>query len=48
MVDTLNGNDIYEHLANFIYVGEEAAEIVQNIISVISTYNLSQIGRAHV
>ena len=30
--DTLQGNDIYEHLTTFIYVGDEASKIVGEII----------------
>jgi len=41
-VDTLQGNDIYEHLRTFIHVGEAAADIVGGIILVISWHNLSQ------
>lgn len=41
-IDTLQGNDVYEHLRTFIHVGEHAAEIVGEIILVISWHNLSQ------
>jgi hypothetical protein len=41
-VDTLQGNDIYNHLRTFIYVGEGAADIVGDIILAIGLYNLSQ------
>ena len=41
-VDTLQGNDIYEHMRTFIHVGEQAAEIVSEIIYVIAANNLSQ------
>ena len=41
-VDTIQGNDIYEHMRNFIWVGEHAADIVGEIILVISWHNLSQ------
>jgi len=41
-MDTLQGNDIYEHLRNFIHVGEHAADIVGNIILVISWHHLNQ------
>lgn len=41
-VDTLQGNDIYEHLRNFIHIGEHAADIIGEIIIVISWHNLSQ------
>jgi hypothetical protein len=41
-VDTLQGNDIYNHLRTFIYVGESAAGIVGDIILAIGLYNLNQ------
>ncbi len=41
-VDTLQGNDIYNHLRTFIYVGESAADIVGDIILAIGLYNLNQ------
>lgn len=41
-VDTLQGNDIYNHLRTFICVGEGAADIVGDIILVIGFYNLNQ------
>lgn len=41
-VDTLKGNDIYEHLANFINIGEGGAEIVQDIIVGISVYHINK------
>ncbi|MCI5056831.1 MAG: hypothetical protein MRY83_12025 [Flavobacteriales bacterium] len=40
--DTLGGNQIYGHLANFIAVGEGAAEIVQHIMIAIAVYDLDQ------
>lgn len=40
--DVLQGNDIYEHLTTFIHVGDEAAEMVSDIIKAIRMYNLSQ------
>lgn len=40
--DTLQGNDVYEHLRTFIFVGEHAADIVGEIILVIGWHNLSQ------
>ncbi|MBN1339815.1 MAG: hypothetical protein JXA03_10860 [Bacteroidales bacterium] len=40
--DTLQGNDIYAHLRNFIHIGEDAAGITGKIIQMISKYNLSQ------
>lgn len=41
-IDTLSGNQAYEHMRNFIHVGEEAAQIVQDLIDVISTYNINK------
>lgn len=41
--DTLNGNAIYENLTLFIAVGEEAAEIVQNIIWSMHRYKIKQV-----
>ena len=41
-VDTLQGNDIYEHMRTFIWIGEQAGDIVSEIIYVISLHNLSQ------
>jgi len=38
--DTLQGNDIYQHLRTFIYVGESAADIVNAIMTSISIYNI--------
>ncbi|OFY35674.1 MAG: hypothetical protein A2W91_13920 [Bacteroidetes bacterium GWF2_38_335] len=39
--DTIPGDDLYRHLGTFIYVGEEAAEIVQHIITFIAVYNIN-------
>lgn len=41
-VDTLQGNDIYQHLRTFIHVGEHAADITGDIILTIALHNLSQ------
>ncbi|MCF8368560.1 MAG: hypothetical protein K9G76_05920 [Bacteroidales bacterium] len=41
-LDTLQGADIYQHMRTFIHVGEHAADIVGDIILVISWHNLSQ------
>ncbi|MCB0806433.1 MAG: hypothetical protein KDC05_11595 [Bacteroidales bacterium] len=41
-IDTLQGNDIYEHLRNFIAIGEAAADITGDIILTIALHNLSQ------
>lgn len=40
--DTLQGNDIYEHVGSFIHVGEAAAEIVEEIITHIRIYNIDR------
>lgn len=41
-VDTLQGNDIYEHLNTFIWIGEGAAEIVEDIILTIAIYRINK------
>ena len=41
-IDTLKGNDVYEHLRNFIHVGDKAAEIVQEIILGIHIFEISE------
>jgi hypothetical protein len=41
-VDTLQGNDIYQHMRTFIYIGDQAAGIVNEIIHVIAGNNLNQ------
>lgn len=41
-VDTLQGNQIYEHLRNFIAVGEFGAELAQNVMLAIATFNLNR------
>ncbi len=40
--DTLQGDEIYEHLINFIKIGESAAEIVDTIIDAINMYNINK------
>lgn len=40
--DTLKGNAIYSHLANFIAVGEGAADIVEAIIFTIAVYDIDE------
>ena len=40
--DTLQGNDIYEHLGLFIHIGEEAAEIVEDIINGIRHHHINR------
>ncbi len=42
MVDTLKGNQVYTHLATFINIGEEAADIVQDIIESLRQYHVNQ------
>lgn len=42
-IDTMKGNNIYEHLTFFIHVGEEAAEIVEGIIRGISVYDIDRV-----
>ncbi len=42
-IDTMKGNNVYEHLTFFIHVGEEAAEIVEGIIRGISMYDIDRI-----
>lgn len=41
--DTLAGNAIYEHLTNFIAIGEGAGDIAEAIIWSIATYNIDQV-----
>ena len=41
-IDTLKGNDVYEHLRFFIKMGEHSAEIVEDIISGIHLYRINQ------
>lgn len=40
--DTISGNEMYEHLTNFIAIGDAAAELVEDIMLAIGEYNLSQ------
>lgn len=40
--DTLQGNDIYEHLGGFIHVGEDASKVVEKIIFAISIYHIDR------
>lgn len=42
-IDTMKGNQVYEHLTFFIHVGESAAEIVEGIIWSINVYNIDQV-----
>ena len=39
--DTIKGEDLYEYMRSFIHIGEEAAGVVEEIISTIRTYHLS-------
>jgi hypothetical protein len=41
-VDTISGNDIYEHLRNFINLGEGAAELTENVMLMIALNNLNR------
>jgi hypothetical protein len=41
-VDTLDGNVVYNHLTNFIHVGESAADIVEDIIISIVRYGINR------
>ena len=41
-IDTLKGNEIYQHLNLFIHVGEEAADIVGDIIKGIGIYQINR------
>ncbi|MFO7922438.1 MAG: hypothetical protein R6U58_01945 [Bacteroidales bacterium] len=41
-VDTLQGNNIYQHLRTFISVGEYGAELVQNVMLSIAVHNLNR------
>lgn len=42
-IDTMKGNNIYEHLTFFINVGEEAAKIVEGVIWGISVYDIDRV-----
>lgn len=42
-IDTMKGNEVYEHLTFFINVGESAAEIVESIIWSINVYDIDRI-----
>ncbi len=41
-IDTLKGNDVYQHLRFFIAVGEHGAEIVQHIIISIARFQINK------
>jgi len=41
-VDTLKGNDVYRHLGTFIYIGESAADIVEDVIRSIRIYKINR------
>lgn len=40
--DTLDGNQIYNHLRTFIFVGKHAGDIVEEVMLAISVYHLYQ------
>jgi hypothetical protein len=40
--DTVSGDDLYEHLTNFIALGEASADLVEDIILAIALYDLDQ------
>lgn len=40
--DTLDGNNIYQHLRTFIFIGESASDIVHNLMVAISVYNINK------
>ncbi len=41
-IDNIQGDEVYEHLRNFVAVGESAAEIIQGIMTVIAQHNLNR------
>jgi hypothetical protein len=41
--DVLQGNDIYQHLETFIWIGESAADIVGDIINGIRKHNIDRV-----
>jgi hypothetical protein len=41
--DTLSGNEIYEHLTNFIAIGEGSADLVELIIIAIKVHKIDQV-----
>ena len=41
-VEAWSGNDIYEHLGNFIHIGEESAQIVEDLITAIRMYGINR------
>ena len=41
-IDTLKGNDVYEHLRAFIHAGDHAAEILEEIIKGIRTFQINK------
>ena len=41
--DTLSGNEIYEHLTNFIAIGEASAELVEEIIWAITIHKIDRV-----
>ncbi|MBN1117778.1 MAG: hypothetical protein JXA77_11270, partial [Bacteroidales bacterium] len=41
--DTLSGNEIYQHLTNFIAIGEAGADLVEDIIWGITVHHIDQV-----
>lgn len=41
-IDTLKGNDVYEHLRTFISVGDHAGEIVGDLIGALRIYQINR------
>jgi hypothetical protein len=40
--DTIKGNDLYNQLRAFIWIGDQSARVVQEIINAISKYNINK------
>lgn len=40
--DTMSGNEIYQHLRTFIFIGESAADIVHNLMVAIAVYDINK------
>ncbi len=40
--DDFSGENVYQHLSNFIHIGESAAEFVEEIMKAISTHGLNR------
>ena len=41
-VDTLKGNEVYQHLGNFIHIGEKGAENIQDVIRTIRVFHINK------